>query len=168
MVVSDVTLNKISHMIFLLEKISCIITINKFCCVTPFMNFVFLTISSSLSLSEPSSLILPQKETGSGHTENAKILPQSVIALFESQWSTLQMVVLREILLSAIRAGDPLAAWSAAARLLRSYYPLITPAAQNGLASALSNSADRLPSGTRSADPALPFIRSFPLHPFQG
>lgn len=70
------------------------------------------------------------------------------------------MVVLREILLSSARAGDPLAAWSAAARLLRSYYPLITPAGQNGLASALSNSADRLPSGTRCADPALPFIRS--------
>lgn len=69
------------------------------------------------------------------------------------------MVVLREILLSVVRAGDPLAAWSAAARLLRSYYPLITPVGKNGLASALSNSADRLPSGTRSADPALPFIR---------
>lgn len=69
------------------------------------------------------------------------------------------MVVLREILISAVRAGDPLAAWSAASRLLRSYYPLITPAGQNGLASSLSNSADRLPSGTRCADPALPFIR---------
>lgn len=70
------------------------------------------------------------------------------------------MVVLREILLSSVRAGDPLAAWSAASRLLRSYYPLIAPAAQNGLANALSNSAERLPSGTRCADPALPFIRS--------
>lgn len=69
------------------------------------------------------------------------------------------MVVLREILLSAVRAGDPLAAWSAAARLLRSYYPLITPAGQNGLANALASSAGRLPSGTRCADPALPFIR---------
>jgi len=69
------------------------------------------------------------------------------------------MVVLREILLSAVRAGDPLTAWSAAARLLRSYYPLITPAGQNGLANALSNSADRLPLGTRCADPALPFVR---------
>ena len=74
------------------------------------------------------------------------------------------MVVLREILLSAVRAGDPLTAWSAAARLLRSYYPLITPAGQNGLASALTNSAERLPSGTRCADPALPFIRYFPVH----
>ncbi|XP_004290928.1 PREDICTED: trafficking protein particle complex II-specific subunit 120 homolog isoform X2 [Fragaria vesca subsp. vesca] len=109
------------------------------------------------------------KETGSGLAESGKILHQSVVSLFESQWSTLQMVVLREILLSAVRAGDPLAAWGAAARLLRSYYPLITPAGQNGLASALSNSADRLPSGTRCADPALPFIRlySFPLHPSQ-
>ncbi|XP_062112732.1 trafficking protein particle complex II-specific subunit 120 homolog [Humulus lupulus] len=97
------------------------------------------------------------------------MLHQALISLFESQWSTLQMVVLREILLSVVRAGDPLAAWSAAARLLRSYYPLITPVGQNGLASALSNSADRLPSGTRSADPALPFIRlhSFPLHQSQ-
>ncbi|RXH92125.1 hypothetical protein DVH24_021148 [Malus domestica] len=74
------------------------------------------------------------------------------------KWSTLQMVVLREILLSAVRAGDPLAAWGAAARLLSSYYPLFTPAGQNILASALSNSADMLPSGTRGADPALPFI----------
>ncbi|KAF2287255.1 hypothetical protein GH714_039454 [Hevea brasiliensis] len=64
---------------------------------------------------------------------------------------------------------QPLAAWSAAARLLRSYYPLITPAGQNGLASALTNSAERLPSGTRCADPALPFVRlySFPPHPCQ-
>ncbi|RZC48701.1 hypothetical protein C5167_017127 [Papaver somniferum] len=100
---------------------------------------------------------------------NGKVHPQSVVSLFESQWSTLQMVVLKEILLSSIRAGDPLAAWSAAARLLRSYYPLITPAGQSGLASALANSAERLPSGTRCADPALPFIRlhSFPLHPSQ-
>ena len=69
------------------------------------------------------------------------------------------MVVLREILMSSVRAGDPLAAWSAAARLLRSYYPLITPAGQSGLASSLVNSAERLPVGTRCADPALPFIR---------
>ncbi|XP_060673131.1 trafficking protein particle complex II-specific subunit 120 homolog isoform X2 [Ziziphus jujuba] len=109
------------------------------------------------------------KETGLSHADNLKMLHQSVVSLFESQWSTLQMVVLREILLSAVRAGDPLTAWSAAARLLRSYYPLITPAGQNGLASALSNSSERLPSGTRCADPALPFIRlhSFPLHPSQ-
>lgn len=93
----------------------------------------------------------------------------SIVSLFESQWSTLQMVVLREILLSAVRAGDPLAAWSAAARLLRSYYPLITPAGQNGLFNALVNSAERLPLGTRCGDPALPFIRlhSFPLHSSQ-
>lgn len=69
------------------------------------------------------------------------------------------MVVLREILLSAVRAGDPLAAWSAAARLLRWHYPLITPSGQNGLANSLASSADRLPSGTRCADPALPFVR---------
>ncbi|KAL5783055.1 hypothetical protein ACOSP7_008084 [Xanthoceras sorbifolium] len=109
------------------------------------------------------------KETGSCHADGGRMHHQSVVSLFESQWSTLQMVVLREILLSAVRACDPLAAWSAAARLLRSYYPLITPAGQNGLASALSNSADRLPSGTRCADPALPFVRlySFPFHSSQ-
>ncbi|KAJ4707818.1 trafficking protein particle complex II-specific subunit [Melia azedarach] len=108
-------------------------------------------------------------EIGLGHSDGGKMHHQSVVSVFESQWSTLQMVVLREILLSAVRAGDPLAAWSAAARLLRSYYPLITPAGQNGLASALTNSSERLPSGTRCADPALPFVRlySFPLHPSQ-
>lgn len=71
------------------------------------------------------------------------------------------MVVLREILLSSMRAGDALAAWSAAARLLRSYYPLITPAGQSGLTSALASSSEKLPPGTRCADPALPFIRYF-------
>lgn len=108
-------------------------------------------------------------DSGYSHTEGAKVHPQSIISLFESQWSTLQMVVLREILMSSVRAGDPLAAWSAAARLLRSFYPLITPAGQSGLASSLTNSAERLPPGTRCADPALPFVRlhSFPLHPSQ-
>lgn len=108
-------------------------------------------------------------DIGPNQAEGSKMHHQSIVSLFESQWSTLQMVVLREILLSAVRAGDPLAAWSAAARLLRSYYPLITPAGQNGLASALANSAERLPSGTRCADPVLPFIRlhSFPLHSSQ-
>ncbi|KAM3759187.1 hypothetical protein ACB098_01G102600 [Castanea mollissima] len=123
-------------------------------------------VQSRTSTSEHS---LPNKQIGSSHVDGGKMHHHSVVSLFESQWSSLQMVVLREILLSAVRAGDPLAAWSAAARLLRSYYPLITPAGQNGLASALSNSADRLPSGTRCADPSLPFIRlySFPLHPSQ-
>ncbi|ONK76680.1 uncharacterized protein A4U43_C03F30920 [Asparagus officinalis] len=108
-------------------------------------------------------------ELGCSHTESGKVHPQSIISLFESQWSTLQMVVLREILMSSVRAGDPLAAWSAAARLLRLFYPLITPAGQSGLASSLTNSAERLPAGTRCADPALPFVRlhSFSLHPSQ-
>ncbi|VFQ82365.1 unnamed protein product [Cuscuta campestris] len=107
--------------------------------------------------------------SGPSHVDGGKMHHNWIVSLFESQWSTLQMVVLREILLSSVRAGDPLAAWSAAARLLRSYYPLITPAGQNGLASALSNSSERLPSGTRCADPALPFIRlhSFPLNSSQ-
>ncbi|KAM7259314.1 hypothetical protein ACFE04_015055 [Oxalis oulophora] len=122
-------------------------------------------IQSRVSIAKCSS----SNEIGSSHTDGGKTHHQSIVSLFESQWSTIQMVVLREILLSAVRAGDPLAAWSAASRLLRSYYPLITPAGQNGLASALANSAERLPSGTRCADPALPFIRlySFPLHPSQ-
>ncbi|KAJ7966233.1 trafficking protein particle complex II-specific subunit 120-like [Quillaja saponaria] len=109
------------------------------------------------------------KQNGSNNADSGKMHHQSAVSLFESQWSKLQMVVLRDILISAVRAGDPLAAWSAAARLLRSYYPLITPAGQNGLVSALSNSAERLPPGTRCADPALPFVRlySFPLHPSQ-
>ncbi|OIV98447.1 hypothetical protein TanjilG_16774 [Lupinus angustifolius] len=123
-------------------------------------------VQSRSSISDNS---LHNKGIGSFNADNGKISHQSAVPLFESQWSTLQMVVLREILLSAVRAGDPLTAWSAAARLLRSYYPLITPAGQNGLANALSNSAERLPPGTRCADPALPFIRlhSFPLHPIQ-
>lgn len=110
-----------------------------------------------------------KNETSPAPHDVGKVHQNWIVSLFESQWSMLQMVVLREILLSAVRAGDPLAAWSAAARLLRSYYPLITPAGQNGLASALASSAERLPSGTRCADPALPFIRlhSFPLHPSQ-
>ncbi|KAG0448300.1 hypothetical protein HPP92_027885 [Vanilla planifolia] len=109
------------------------------------------------------------QEYGPSNVESGKLHPQSVISLFESQWSTLQMVVLREILMSSVRAGDPLAAWSAAARLLRSFYPLITPAGQSGLASSLANSADRLPCGTRCTDPVLPFVRlhSFHIHPSQ-
>lgn len=99
------------------------------------------------------------KESGQNHADGGKAHHNWIVSLFESQWSSIQMVVLREILLSAVRGGDPLTAWSAAARLLRSYYPLITPAGQNGLASALSNASERLPSGTRCADPALPFIR---------
>ncbi|CAN0877507.1 Trafficking protein particle complex II-specific subunit 120 homolog [Linum grandiflorum] len=122
-------------------------------------------VQSRASVSDPQT----KKQTGPSHTDSGKMNHHLIVSLFESQWSTLQMVVLREILLSAVRAGDPLAAWSAAARLLRQYYPLITPPGQNGLASALNNSAERLPSGTRCADPALPFVRlhSFPLHPSQ-
>ncbi|XP_062226092.1 trafficking protein particle complex II-specific subunit 120 homolog [Phragmites australis] len=109
------------------------------------------------------------KEPRASNTDLGKVQPQSIMTLFESQWSTLQMVILREILMSSIRAADPLSSWSTAARLLRSFYPLITPAGQSGLASSLANSADRLPTGTRCADPCLPFIRlhSFPLHPSQ-
>ncbi|KAJ7958547.1 trafficking protein particle complex II-specific subunit 120-like [Quillaja saponaria] len=122
-------------------------------------------VQSRASISEHSL----QNQTGSSNADSGKMHHQSAVSLFESQWSNLQMIVLREILVSAIRAGDPLAAWSAAARLLRSYYPFITPAGQNGLANALSNTAERLPPGTHCADPALPFVRlySFPLLPSQ-
>ncbi|XP_074312841.1 trafficking protein particle complex II-specific subunit 120 homolog [Silene latifolia] len=108
-------------------------------------------------------------ENGQSQLDVGKMHPNSIVSQFESQWSTLQMVVLREILQSAMKAGDPLAAWSAAARLLRNYYPLITPPGQNSLVVALNNTASRLPSGTRCADPALPFIRlhSFPVNPSQ-
>ncbi|KAF9681279.1 hypothetical protein SADUNF_Sadunf06G0209200 [Salix dunnii] len=122
-------------------------------------------VQSRASISDNSH----NNEVGSRNADSGKMHHQSVVSLFESQWSMLQMVVLREILLSAARAGDPLAAWSAAARLLRSYYPLITPVGQNGLARALANSSERLPSGTRCSDPALPFVRlySFPQHSSQ-
>ncbi|AQK44608.1 Trafficking protein particle complex II-specific subunit 120-like protein, partial [Zea mays] len=96
------------------------------------------------------------KEPRAVNTDSVKVHPQSIVSLFESQWSTLQMVVLRDILMSSIRATDPLSSWSAAARLLRSFYPLITPAGQSGLASSLANSAGKLPTGTRCADPCLP------------
>ncbi|GAB4854633.1 hypothetical protein Ancab_023216 [Ancistrocladus abbreviatus] len=121
-------------------------------------------VQSKASVSTHSS-----RENGPSHPDTGKMHHHSVVSLFESHWSTLQMVVLREILLSAVRSGDPLAAWSAAARLLRNYYPLITPAGQSGLVSALASSAARLPLGTRCADPALPFIRLhlFPIHPSQ-
>lgn len=75
------------------------------------------------------------------------------------EWSTLQMDVLSDMLSAAVRAGDALAAWNAAARLLRNHYPLITPSSQSALANALSMSAERLAPGTRSSDPALPFVR---------
>ncbi|KAG2573140.1 hypothetical protein PVAP13_7KG230300 [Panicum virgatum] len=103
------------------------------------------------------------KEPRASSSDSGKVHPQAIVSLFESQWSTLQMVVLREILMSSIRAADPLSSWSAAARLLRSFYPLITPAGQSGLASSLANSADKLPTGTRCADPCLPFISSADL-----
>ncbi|KAF6145163.1 hypothetical protein GIB67_020354 [Kingdonia uniflora] len=51
---------------------------------------------------------LSNKEIGSSSADIGKVHLNSVVALFESQWSTLQMVVLREILLSYVRAGDPI------------------------------------------------------------
>ncbi|KAI5014379.1 hypothetical protein ZWY2020_055769 [Hordeum vulgare] len=123
----------------------------------------------SRKTSKPDHASLKELGASNSNADSGKAHSQSVVSLFESQWSTLQMVVLREILMSSIRAADPLTSWSAAARLLRSFYPLITPAGQSGLASSLSNSADRLPWGTRCADPCLPFIRlhSLPFHPSQ-
>lgn len=70
------------------------------------------------------------------------------------------MNVLNDMLLAAVRASDPLAAWSSAARLLRGHYPLITPSDQARLAGALTTAARQLPPGTRCSDPCLPFVRS--------
>ncbi|KAL7112355.1 hypothetical protein ACP275_05G146900 [Erythranthe tilingii] len=139
---------------------------NKFAAISA-MQVLAMTTKAYRVQSRASSE--PSNDAGQTYADGGKIHHHSIISLFESQWSTLQMVVLREILLSAVRAGDPLAAWSAAARLLRSYYPLITPAGQNGLATALAKSAVRLPLGTRCGDPALPFVRlhSFPSHSAQ-
>eukprot|EP00249_Psilotum_nudum_P021179 c28007_g1_i1 orf=213-3731(+) len=96
-------------------------------------------------------------------------LLDSIGSTSNGKWSTLQMDVLDDMLLSSVRAGDPLAAWSSAARLLRGHYPRVTPTGQANLAAALTASADRLPLGTRCSDPALPFIRlhSFPDLPSQ-
>lgn len=83
------------------------------------------------------------------------------------EWTNLQIAVLGDIVSMAMRAGEPLVAWGAAARLLRNHYPLITPKGQEALASALAASAARLPHGTRSSNLALPFVRlhSFPSSP---
>ncbi|XP_024360781.1 trafficking protein particle complex II-specific subunit 120 homolog [Physcomitrium patens] len=75
------------------------------------------------------------------------------------EWSTLQVDVLYDMLSAAVRAGDALAAWNAAARLLRNHFPLIPPSSQSTLATALSMSAKRLDPGTRSVDPGIPFVR---------
>lgn len=69
------------------------------------------------------------------------------------------------MLATAVRAGDPLAAWTAAARLLRHHYALITPNGQLALAAAMQAAAERLPLGTRGTDPALPFLRLQGLSP---
>ncbi|KAF6142264.1 hypothetical protein GIB67_012113 [Kingdonia uniflora] len=58
---------------------------------------------------------LTNKEMGSSSADIGKVHLNLVVALFESQWSTQQMVVLRVILMSYVRGGDPLVAWSVAA-----------------------------------------------------
>ncbi|KAL2651263.1 hypothetical protein R1flu_019391 [Riccia fluitans] len=101
------------------------------------------------------------------NSNNGKAQYSSLEVGADGQWSTLQMDILGDMLAAAVRAGDPLAAWSAAARLVRGHYPLITPSAQFGLATALTTAAERLPRGTRCSDPALPFVRlhSYPRLP---
>ncbi|KAL3700442.1 hypothetical protein R1sor_018464 [Riccia sorocarpa] len=108
---------------------------------------------------------LLQEKDVSSNSGKAQDSSQEVGA--DGQWSTLQMDILGDMLAAAVRAGDPLAAWSAAARLVRGHYPLITPSAQFGLATALTTAAERLPRGTRCSDPALPFVRlhSYPRLP---
>ncbi|XP_024540956.1 trafficking protein particle complex II-specific subunit 120 homolog [Selaginella moellendorffii] len=84
-------------------------------------------------------------------------------------WNALQINVLGDVLAAAVRAGDPLLAWSAGARLLRYHYPYITPFAQASLVAALVSASARLPPGTRCSVPSLPFIRllSLPSCPSQ-
>eukprot|EP00271_Cylindrocystis_brebissonii_P001330 TRINITY_DN11609_c0_g1_i1.p1 TRINITY_DN11609_c0_g1~~TRINITY_DN11609_c0_g1_i1.p1 ORF type:complete len:1279 (+),score=268.61 TRINITY_DN11609_c0_g1_i1:228-4064(+) len=74
-------------------------------------------------------------------------------------WATLQMDLLGELLAAAVRAGEPVSAWSAAARLLRGHYALLTPASQAAVAAALTAAAERLPAGMRGSDPCMPFVR---------
>lgn len=107
----------------------------------------------------------PDKEAQGSNDESKEFLTSDADGL----WSTLQMNVLNDMLLAAVRASDPLAAWSSAARLLRGHYPLITPSDQARLAGALTTAARLLPPGTRCSDPCLPFVRlhSVPSLPSQ-
>lgn len=81
------------------------------------------------------------------------------------QWGAIQIDVLGDMLSTAVRAGDPLAAWTAAARLLRHHYALITPTGQLSLAAAMQAAAEKLPAGTRGTDPTVPFVRLQGLTP---
>ncbi|CAI7881236.1 unnamed protein product, partial [Closterium sp. NIES-54] len=69
---------------------------------------------------------------GGGKSSRAGVtaLESSAPPLGGGQWSTLQMELLSDMLAVAVRAGEPLAAWAAAARLLRGFYPLILPHSQ--------------------------------------
>ncbi|CAI7783370.1 unnamed protein product [Closterium sp. NIES-53] len=98
---------------------------------------------------------------GGGKSSRAGVtaLESSAPPLGGGQWSTLQMELLSDMLAVAVRAGEPLAAWAAAARLLRGFYPLILPHSQESLAQALTSASERLPAGTRCPDLALPFVR---------
>ncbi|CAI5515424.1 unnamed protein product [Closterium sp. Naga37s-1] len=98
---------------------------------------------------------------GGGKSSRAGVtaLESSAPPLGGGQWSRLQMELLSDMLAVAVRAGEPLAAWAAAARLLRGFYPLILPQSQESLAQALTSASERLPAGTRCPDLALPFVR---------
>lgn len=61
--------------------------------------------------------------------------------------------------LSGACAGDSLSAWSAAARLLRGFHPLLSKEAQLAAALTMQSAGERLPPGTRCADQGLPFVR---------
>ncbi|KAK1315538.1 hypothetical protein QJS10_CPA05g02173 [Acorus calamus] len=91
-----------------------------------------------------------------GYQRKAAFFSRQVAQLYLQQESVCAAISAMQVLSMTSKAYRV-----QAARLLRSYYPLITPAGQSGLASTLTNSAERLPSGTRCADPALPFIRIF-------
>ncbi|CAI5488815.1 unnamed protein product [Closterium sp. Naga37s-1] len=99
------------------------------------------------------------KAGGKGSRAGVTALESSAPPLGGGQWSRLQMELLSDMLAVAVRAGEPLAAWAAAARLLRGFYPLILPQSQESLAQALTSASERLPAGTCCPDLALPFVR---------
>ena len=77
----------------------------------------------------------------------------------QGDWSRLQVAVLSEVLAAAVRAGEPLSAWTAAAHLLRRHHHLMTATGQIALAAALKAAGERLATGTRRTDPVLPYVR---------
>ncbi|CAI5461664.1 unnamed protein product [Closterium sp. Yama58-4] len=136
-------------------------------------------VETGRGLQNPSDLLVLYIEVARifqqlGYERKAAFFTRQVAKLYEQQESRfaavsalqvsaallrLQMELLSDMLAVAVRAGEPLAAWAAAARLLRGFYPLILPQSQESLAQALTSASERLPAGTRCPDLALPFVR---------